>query len=567
MSSFEHEAQYGGEAAGGGVRESYALGDYEPAVRDRLQEWTAGGAARRIWNKDFTFWSPVEVPEIADRLGWLRLPETMQDEIDDIAAFAEKVRSEEIEHIVLLGMGGSSLAPQVYRDVFGNRPGHPRLVVLDSTHPLAVRAVEQHIDIRATLFIVASKSGTTVEPLSLLKHFYYSMPTTAAESGARFTAITDPGTPLDDLAREREFRRVFHAVPDVGGRYSALGHFGLVPAALIGVDIGDYLTGAARMAAACRSPEPADANPGLLLGACLGEIALAGRDKLTFVTSPRLHAFSEWLEQLIAESTGKEGKGIIPVVGESATAPDGYQADRLFVHISFGDDDSLVEDRLRGLVSEGHPVIRFRLREENDLAAEMFRWEVATAAACSVLGVHPFNQPDVEKAKSLAREVMSGEREGATDAAGTIPVERGEQLARTLKEALGSRNRRDYLSLQAYTARSPEVEAAVRRLGASLSERYGMATTIGFGPRFLHSTGQLHKGGPDTGIFIQMLDEPAEDMKVPETGFTFGRLICAQALGDYRALCLKNRRVIRVNLGRDAAQGIERLGALIESVN
>jgi transaldolase/glucose-6-phosphate isomerase len=361
---------------------------------------------------------------------------------------------------------------------------------------------------------------------------------------------------------------VFRAAPDVGGRYSALSHFGLVPAALIGLDIAGYLGRAGRMASLCGPQSAGKTNPGLLLGAILGELALAGRDKLTFVTSSSLAAFPEWLEQLIAESTGKDGKGIVPVAGEMAARPETYRKNRLFAYISLRDEvDPGVEDRLRGLVSKGHPVIRFELGERLDLAAEMFRWEIATASACSVLGVHPFNQPDVEKAKSLAREAMSGNSQGGPDNADTIPVERSDQLARALEMVLRTRGTEDYLSLQAYIARSPESTQALHRMRTLLHHRYGIATTIGFGPRFLHSTGQLHKGGPNTGIFIQMVDEADEDLEVPETGFTFGRLISAQALGDYRALRLENRRVISINLGRDALQGMEKLQAVMDSLN
>lgn len=571
MTSFEHKASSGSSAASGGgapARVAYALGDYAPAVSARLVEWADTKVAGRIWEKDFTFWSPAEVPEITDRLGWLDLPETMKPEIDEISVFAEEVRSEGIKHIVLLGMGGSNLAPKVYQAVSGNRPGYPRLTVLDSTHPDAVKAVEIEIDINATLFIVASKSGTTVETLSLFRHFYHRLPATAGKGGSRFIAITDRGTPLDDLAAERGFRRVFRAAADVGGRYSAMAHFGLVPAALVGVDIDDYLGSAGRMAALCRSPSAGKANPGLLLGAVLGELALAGRDKLSFITPPSLEAFPEWLEQLIAESTGKDGKGIVPVVGEPAAKPETYRKDRLFVYISPGDEvDPRVEDRLRDLASRGHPVIRFELTERRDIAAEMFRWEMATASACAVLGVHPFNQPDVEKAKSLAREVMSGNTNGSPDAADTIPLEPGEQLARALKRVLRNRGIGDYLNLQAYVAPSPESAEALGGLRKSLHDRYGMATTVGFGPRFLHSTGQLHKGGPNTGIFIQLVDAPAEDLEVPETDLTFGRLIYAQALGDYRALCRQNTRILRINLGHDAVQGIRKLQTVTDSVN
>jgi transaldolase/glucose-6-phosphate isomerase len=546
--------------------ESYALGAYESAVKARVGQWTEDGLARRIWQKDFTVWSTTRVPEITDRLGWLRLPDTMEAEVEDLEAFAAEVRSESFEHVVLLGMGGSSLAPEVYKTTFGNRAGYPRLTVLDSTHPDAVRAVRQEIDPRATLFVVASKSGTTIETLCFFRYFYHLLSTDGERAGSHFIAITDPGTPLERLAAERGFRRAFLAPPDVGGRYSALSHFGLVPAALIGLDIGGYIGEARRMAGRCASAGTGDDNPGLFLGAALGELVLAGRDKITLVTSPSLQAFPGWLEQLIAESTGKDGKGMVPVAGEPLAEPGVYDNDRLFAYVSLGDQaDPRTEDLLRDLASNGHPVVRFYVAQKLGLASEMFRWEMAVASASALLGVHPFNQPDVQEAKTLARKAMSSDEPHPSDEADAIPVESEERIAAALQEILAGADRGDYLSLQAYIAHSPESARALQAVRESLRSTYRVATTLGFGPRFLHSTGQLHKGGPNKGIFIQLVDRPHKDLPVPETDFTFGSLISAQSLGDLRALRRRNRRVIRIELGPETVRGLERLLAAIES--
>jgi transaldolase/glucose-6-phosphate isomerase len=544
--------------------DDYMLGSHQAAVEARLAEWVAQKAADRIWAKDSTFWSPTAVSELTDRLGWLRLPETMLPETEDITGFASEVRGQGYKHAVLLGMGGSSLAPEVYQAVFGNRHGFPHLLIMDSTHPDAVRAIEETIDPVATLFIVASKSGTTVESLSFFRYFYDKQAAGGNRPGLHFVAISDPGTPLMDLAAERGFRRVFAAVPDVGGRYSALSHFGLVPAALIGMDITDYLARAGVMAARCRLRGDGETNPGLVLGATLGELALAGRDKITFVTSPSLAAFPQWLEQLIAESTGKQGKGIVPVVDEPLARPASYGRDRVFACLSLRDElDRDIEGLLTRLASDGHPVLRFELPQKSDLAGEMFRWEMAVAAAGAVLGIHPFNQPDVQRSKSLAKQAMAEGGKDKTDGVDAVPVEAGERTAGALSKLLGTARPGDYLALQVYVSPSPDVGAVLQTIRTLLRDRFRVATTLGFGPRFLHSTGQLHKGGPDSGIFMQMVDRPRSDIKVPETDFTFGRLVSAQALGDYRALCRENRRVVRIDLGADTLNGLRTLERMV----
>lgn len=542
-------------------------------VDARLREWQQSGFARRLWSKDHTLWSPVPVPELTDRLGWLDLPETMAAELDGLTAFAAEIKTAGMRHVVLLGMGGSSLAPEVFQRTFGNAAGYPELIVLDSTHPGAVRAVDARIDLRRALFLVSSKSGTTTETLSLFRHFWQRTQGLSDRPGEHFVAITDPGTPLVRLAGERAFRRVFLAPADVGGRYSALTVFGLVPAALIGVDVRGVLERARRMSAACGPSVPSHENPGLTLGAILGEMALAGRDKLTLLTSPSLASLPSWIEQLVAESTGKDGTGIVPIVEEPAGPPDACGDDRVFVHLRLERDAGgaigTLDAQVTALESAGHPVVRIALRDTADLGAEFFRWEVATAAAGAVLAIHPFNQPDVQLAKDLAQQAMakasaSGARPTAQDAAGEVSAAEPAALAGALAAWRAQVRPGDYVGLQAYLAPSAHTDEGLRRVRAILRDRLRAATTVGYGPRFLHSTGQLHKGGPDTGVFLQIVDEPADDLAVPETTYTFGALIKAQGLGDLEALRQRGRRVLRINLGRDTAGGLIRLAHILE---
>ncbi|MCH7979590.1 MAG: hypothetical protein IH935_11540, partial [Acidobacteria bacterium] len=494
-------------------------------------------------------------------------------------ALAESAKAEGISHVVLLGMGGSSLAPEVFQRTFGNAPGYPELRVLDSTHPEAVRAVEAAVDLPRTLFLVSSKSGTTTETLSFFHYFWQRLSQTGSGEktgapGSRFVAITDPGTPLEKLASERGFRRVFSAPEDVGGRYSALTVFGLVPAALIGVDVRRLLERAGQMAGACSSPSIHEhsglaENPGLALGAVLGAAARSGQDKLTLLASSSLDALPQWIEQLIAESTGKDGKGIIPVVGEPLGAPETYGTDRLFVRLCIrGEENAALESRTAALEAAGHPVVRINLSEKEDLGQEFFRWEVAVAAAGAVLGIHPFNQPDVQLAKKLAREAMaakSGRAKGMGDErVRELSVERSEELKGTLGSWLQEAQAGDYLAIHAYMAPAMGTAAALQNLRAKLRDRLHLATTVGFGPRFLHSTGQLHKGGPKTGLFLQLVDEPATDLPVPEMTYSFGALIRAQAMGDFQALRQRGRRVLQVNMGNDVPAGLRGLLAALD---
>ncbi|HEX5760703.1 MAG TPA: hypothetical protein VF121_16060 [Thermoanaerobaculia bacterium] len=543
------------------------LGASAGAVEARLARWEEEGFGRRLWARDATLWSPQPLPELADRLGWLGLHETMAAELPELERFGAALAAEGVRDLVVLGMGGSSLAPEVFQRALGNAPGHPRLAVLDSTHPDAVQGLAARLDLARTLFLVSSKSGTTTETLSFFRAFWDLARRKLPAPGERFAAITDPGTPLAALAGERGFRQIFAAPPDVGGRYSALSVFGLAPAAGIGADTAGLLAAARRLAAACGPEVPAQRNSALALGAALGELALAGRDKLTFAAAPRLESFPDWIEQLVAESTGKQGRGIVPVAGEPPGSPAAYGSDRVFVALAGDGEDDFALQHVARLAEAGHPAVLFRLAAGAELGAEMLRWEIAVAAAGAVLGIHPFDQPDVQLAKDLARAALSSAREhpaargggaGGAEVAAAAPG-----LGRTLGEWLAGARPGGYLGLHAYLAPTAAVTAALRRLQGALRDATGLAATAGYGPRFLHSTGQLHKGGPAGGLFLQLVDRPRAELAVPEAGFGFGELLAAQAEGDRRALLQRGRGVLRVDLGGEPLAGLEALeGAL-----
>lgn len=547
------------------------LGEHGRAVEARLARWQEEDFARRLWARDPALWSPEPLPELADRLGWLALPETMAAELPELERFGAALAAEGVRDLVVLGMGGSSLAPEVFARVLGPRPGHPRLSVLDSTHPDAVQGLAARLDLARTLFLVSSKSGTTTETLSFFRAFWDLARRKLTSPGERFAAITDPGTPLAELARERGFRRTFEAPADVGGRYSALSVFGLVPAAGIGAAVAGLLASARRLAADCGPAVPARDNPALVLGAALGELALAGRDKLTFAAAPGFDSIPDWIEQLVAESTGKGGKGIVPVVAEPPAAPAAYGGDRLFVALAGAGDDDFARQHVARLAEAGHPALLFRIAEGAELGAEMLRWEIAVAAAGAVLGINPFDQPDVQLAKDLARAAMAAPAE--REAAGDDAVSAGETVSpagkavsvtepgldRALAGWLEGARPGGYLGLHAYLAPAPGATAALRRLQGALRDATGLAATAGYGPRFLHSTGQLHKGGPAGGRFLQLVDRPRAELAVPEAGYGFGELLAAQAEGDRRALLQRGRSVLRVDLGADPLAGLEAL--------
>ena len=511
------------EVHAGIARSGSSLGPLESDLVDRIDQLTKDDIVGRIWRRDHTVWKPKPT-EIANRLGWLTVAEVMQERVDELEAFAAEALADGFRAVVLLGMGGSSLAPDVLRSALGVAAGALELHVLDTTHPETVATIENSLDLGRTLFIVASKSGGTIEPLSLFAYFYDKL-----KNGKQFIAITDPGTPLESLARSRGFRAVFLNPPDIGGRYSALSLFGLVPAALIGVDLRRLLDTSEEMAAGCHQCVPCDENPGVWLGAVVGGAARAGRDKLTLLAGQEMASFGPWVEQLIAESTGKEGKGIVPVVGEDLGAPAVYGSDRLFIALGDGPSTEALE-------AGGHPVVRLNDASPERLGAEFFRWEVATAVAGHVLGINPFDQPNVAEAKAATKRILDS---------GTIE----DPGLDALEQRLEGVKRGDYVAILAYLDPTRENEAALQRTRLTIRDRLEVATTLGFGPRYLHSTGQLHKGGPNSGVFIQVVDgERGGDVPIPGRPFTFGALIDAQALGDLRSLQVQGRRVARVTL-------------------
>jgi transaldolase/glucose-6-phosphate isomerase len=544
------------------------LRKFQARVDQRLDRWAAQNFSRKLWAKDITLWHPDSMPEITDRLGWLDLPERMGDKCDEILSYAHQIIEEGFSHVLLLGMGGSSLAPEVFQRTFGNSPGFPELCVLDSTHPAAVLAVEKKLDLAHTLFLISSKSGTTLETLSLFRYFWDRAMAIHDKPGHRFAAITDAGSPLEQLAREHNFRRIFLPFPDVGGRYSAFSEFGLVPAALIGLDIQKLLDKGRIASRKSRLPGAEENSFGFVLGAALGELA-HHRDKLTIWTTSSLDGFPAWLEQLIAESTGKQGRGIVPVVGEPFVPSDIYGEDRVFVGLYLEETQGLeLENRLIGLKAAGHPTIRIGLKEKLDLGTEIFLWELAAASAGAVLGIHPFNQPDVQLAKDYTRKAMEmgkKARKQARDTIETFSTEEEKACASALQSLLSTANPGDYIALQAFLPPSREVTQALQKVRSVLLQQTRLATTLGFGPRFLHSTGQLHKGGPNTVLALQIIDKIEQDLIVPETGYSFATLIEAQALGDYQALKQRERRVLRIAIEPDTVEGLKKLENLLSS--
>lgn len=547
------------------------LGGYQNTVEVRLKAWNAAEVHRRIWEHDGTVWvadpqKAAQTPELTNRLGWLTIGEEMLAQAETLMSFAQAVKAAGFKDIVLLGMGGSSLAPEVFMTVFGAENGLP-LTVLDSTNPDQVLAVTNKLaDVAQTLFVVSSKSGGTLETLSFYKYFYELVGQQKDNPGDNFVAITDPGSKLETLANEKGFRQIFASPPDVGGRYSALTYFGLVPAALVGVDVQKLLRRANSMATACRSH--AAHNPGLQLGAIMGELALTGRDKVTFFASPSIEPLGMWIEQLVAESTGKHGVGILPVVGETIAEPAAYNNDRLFVFLRMADDDNVTLDGMVDVLgAAGHPTLIIEMNELEDFGQEFFRWEMATATAGAVLKINPFDQPNVESAKLEAKALMTEfDKTGALPLAeaaltdGSLQVygpAMGETAAEALNAFIGQAKTGDYVAIMAYVPDTPEIEAALQSLRLSLRNKLQIATTVGFGPRFLHSTGQLHKGDGNTGLFIQITHTPTNQVDIPGESYDFNTVVAAQAQGDYNALAENNRRLIRFHVEQgDLAEAI-----------
>ena len=553
----------------------------EPGLGRGLALLEKDEVVRRVWERDHTVWKP-EDEEISNRLGWLDAPRTAVESIPDLEVFAASVRGMGLTRAVVLGMGGSSLAPEVFARLFPAGPDGLALEVVDTTEPEDVAAAAARLPADKTLFIVSSKSGTTSEMVALFSFFYARAVAELGEdhAGRRFVAVTDPGTPLEKLAKERHFRRVFHGRPDIGGRFSALSAFGLLPAALKGLDLHRLLAPAAAMAEACRSERAAD-NPGARLGAAIGAAARAGRDKLTFLMPRSLRPLGEWLEQLIAESTGKEGRGLVPVVDDRPGPAKSYGPDRLFVEIGRSEAPAKAAGGAKGPAGADAPVVRLPFDDPYDLAGAFFLWEFATAVAGRFLGINPFDQPDVESAKQRTREVLSAasgpegpatEADGRPFAGGLRAVAEGgpREPRDAFKNFLAGHGEGDYLAILAFLPRNGHNEELLSGLAATVRLKTILPVTVGFGPRYLHSTGQLHKGDGNRGLFLMLVAGDVPKLAIPELAGIkrpagdFGTLFRAQARGDALALAAKGRRVLTLELSRPFEAGLASLSSFLE---
>ena len=553
----------------------------QKAFRAALEDWRTGRKARRLWSGDISLWTGTDE---SNWLGWLGVTEDQIAHLHELSDIAEGTSG--FRTVLLLGMGGSSLAPEVLKMTFGPRPGHPELHVLDSTDPAQIKAFEGKIDPRSTLFIVSSKSGSTLEP-NIFKQYFFELARKAVgtKAGEHFVAITDPGSKMQKVAEADGFRRVCFGVPSIGGRYSALSNFGMVPAAVMGVDLKRFLDRTEEMVQACTSSTPVEDNPGAVLGLILGTLGRAGRDKVTLLSSPGIHDLGAWLEQLLAESTGKDGRGLIPVDREQVGPPEVYGDDRVFVYLRLAQGADPAQDAgLEALEKSGQPVVRIEVADIYDLGQEFFRWEIATAVAGSVLGINPFNQPDVEASKIATRALTEQyEKTGALpaetpflehggirlfaderNAADLLRAARHKSLSGVLRAHLDRIGAGDYLALLAYVHMNQEHEQVLQAMRHEIRDRKRAATCLGFGPRFLHSTGQAYKGGPNTGVFLQVTCDDAVDLPVPGQKYTFGVVKAAQARGDFTVLAQRNRRALRVHLPADVAAGLRTLQQAVQ---
>jgi glucose-6-phosphate isomerase len=524
--------------------------DLQAPVAERVQQAVGERVAQRLWHRDPSLWGGPGVPEIEDRLGWLTVSETMLEHASELEAFAEEVRAEGFTDAVLLGMGGSSLGPEVIRRSFGELPGGLRLQVLDSTHPDVILRVQESLEIEKTLFIVSSKSGGTVETLSHYRHF-------STLAGPRqFVVVTDPGSPLERIAQDDGLRRSFLNPPDIGGRYSVLSYFGLVPAVLMGVDVEELLRSCQVGEQDC-AHQLGDGNPGLWLGAAIGELARHGRDKLTFLVSPPIDSFGLWAEQLVAESTGKQGRGILPVADEPLGEPEVYGEDRVFAYLRNVDQpDGRLDAAIEQLAAAGHPTITLDTHGPADLGRVFFIAEYAVAVAGWVLEINPFDQPNVQEAKDNTKRVLDS---------GSIP-ELPVAGDAELRALLGDANPPHYVAIMGYLPPSDELDAAVAELRATIRAATGAAVTFGYGPRFQHSTGQLHKGGPPTGRFLQLVNDPAQDVEIPGESYSFAKLIAAQSAGDLQTLRSHGLEAERVKLEGDPATAVRSLSERLDGL-
>jgi transaldolase/glucose-6-phosphate isomerase len=553
-------------------------------VKATAADWQSGGKMQRLWQRDATLWTGSDE---ANWLGWLDIVDEQIAQHDQLAKLAKEVQARGFQHVLLLGMGGSSLCPEVLRLTFGRATHFPTLHVLDSTDPGQVKAFEHQIDIPKTLFIVSSKSGSTLEP-NIFKQYFFERTKQvvgAVKVGSHFMAITDPGSKMQQVAEADRFLHVFFGRPSIGGRYSALSNFGMVPAAVMGLDTKKFLARAAEMVRACGASAKVEQNPGAALGIILGAAANAGRDKVTIITSTGIADLGAWLEQLLAESTGKIGKGIIPVDRENLTTPEVYGNDRVFVYVRLESGADADQDaKVAAIEKAGHPVVRIAMTDIYDLGAEFFRWEIATAVAGSIIGINAFNQPDVEASKIATKNLTSEyEKTGSLPAEKPVVEDAGiklftdevnakelakaaadQSLAGYVKAHLARIKAGDYFAVLGYIQMNTEHEQSLQALRHLVRDKKGVATCLGFGPRFLHSTGQAYKGGPNSGVFLQVTCDDSVELLVPGQKYTFGIVKAAQARGDFQVLADRGRRALRVHLGSNVKAGLAALQAAVQ---
>jgi transaldolase / glucose-6-phosphate isomerase len=563
-------------------KQTYKLpGSLQGAFTASLDDWKKNNKVARLWQKDASLWTGTDEN---NWLGWLTITEEQLARIEALREIAEDVKKARFKHALLLGMGGSSLCPEVLRMTFGKVKGYPELHVLDSTDPAQIRAIEAKVDLKTTICIVSSKSGSTLEPNIYKQYFFERMKAKVGEkeAGNRFIAITDPGSKMQQVAEADKFRRIFMGLPSIGGRYSAISNFGMVPAALMGLDVARFLKSTEKMVKACGASTAADSNPGVILGTILGVAANHGRDKLTIITSAGIFDLGAWLEQLIAESTGKVGKGIIPVDREGLAKPVIYGNDRVFAHLRLASKPSKAQDEaVAALEKAGHPVIRITLPNIHTLGQEFFRWEIATAVAGSIIGINAFNQPDVEASKietkkltsqfettgSLPPESPFFEDQGIrlfADEKNAAALKGGAKLADVLRLHLARVGTGDYFAVLGYITMTAENEKALQGIRHAVRDKKRVATVLGFGPRFLHSTGQAYKGGPNSGVFLQITCDDAKDLPVPGQKYTFGIVKAAQARGDFAVLAERGRRALRVHLAKNVKAGLATLAKAVQ---
>jgi transaldolase/glucose-6-phosphate isomerase len=562
--------------------------DIEKRVTDTLESWQVQGKVRRLWERDSSLWTNSEEGKW---LGWLAVVENQISLPEHFLGIAEEMKKEGFTHALLLGMGGSSLCPELLSLTFGHEKGFPRLLVLDSTDPAQIKSFEEKVDFSHTVFIVSSKSGSTLEPNIFMQYFMQKIKEAGGidDIGDRFIAITDPGSKLEQFAKRKQFRHIFHGVPSIGGRYSALSNFGMVPAAIMGINTLKLLDRAEEMVVACSACVRSGENPAVVLGTILGVSGKAGRDKITIITSPGIYDFGAWLEQLLAESTGKIGQGLIPVDREQLGSPAVYGNDRVFVYVRLSSAPDPAQDKaMKALEEAGEPVVRIDVEDIYDLGQEFFRWEMATAVAGSIMGINPFDQPDVEASKKATRELTAEyEDTGAfpqespiyredglrifTDRKNAEWLKKASNNFETLERIIGAHLNRfdtgDYFAVLAYLEMSEAHENLLQSIRHKVRDAKRVATCLGFGPRFLHSTGQAYKGGPNSGIFMQITCNDSKDLQIPEKRYSFGIVKAAQAMGDLEVLSQRNRRLLRVHLERDSVSGLQRLNnAVVASV-